>query len=68
MIGNLQDPAELYAEEIPEEELNAPEDSRTVNLFHYAKDPSRTHGVPCKFVLYRVSLTALGIDRNAYRV
>ncbi|CAD6570825.1 MAG: hypothetical protein TREMPRED_006048 [Tremellales sp. Tagirdzhanova-0007] len=51
MIGNLTDPAELFAEEIPVEELNAPEGSKIVNLFHYAKDPSRTHGVPCKFVI-----------------
>ncbi|ORY24392.1 ubiquitin carboxyl-terminal hydrolase 5 [Naematelia encephala] len=51
MIGNLTDPAELYAEEIPLDELNAPENSKIVNLFHYQRDPSRTHGVPCKFVL-----------------
>jgi hypothetical protein len=36
------------------EELNAPEGSKVVNLFHYAKDPSRTHGVPCKFVILEV--------------
>ncbi|KAK4688080.1 ubiquitin carboxyl-terminal hydrolase 7, partial [Tremellales sp. Uapishka_1] len=51
MIGNLADPAELFAEEIPQEELNVAEGSKVVNLFHYAKDPSRSHGVPCKFVL-----------------
>jgi len=53
MIGNLQDPAELFAEEVPTEELNAPDDAKIVNMFHYAKEPSRTHGVPCRFVLYR---------------
>lgn len=37
------------------EEIDAPESSKIVNLFHYAKDPSRTHGVPCKFVLLEVS-------------
>lgn len=36
------------------EELSAPEGSKIVNLFHYAKDPSRTHGVPCKFVILEV--------------
>jgi ubiquitin carboxyl-terminal hydrolase 7 len=53
MIGNLTDPAELYAEEVPQEEIDAQanEKSKIVNLFHYHKDPSRTHGVPCKFVL-----------------
>ena len=51
MIGNLPEPAELYAEEIPLDELNAPENSKIVNLFHYHRDPARAHGVPCKFVL-----------------
>lgn len=54
MIGNLTDPAELFAEEVPLEELNAGEGTKTVNLFHYAKDPSRIHGVPCRFVLIEV--------------
>lgn len=59
MIGNLTDPAELYAEEVPQEELDAQanEKSKIVNLFHYHKDPSRTHGVPCKFVLIEVGHT-----------
>ncbi|ORX33688.1 hypothetical protein BD324DRAFT_666297 [Kockovaella imperatae] len=51
MIGNLQDPAELFAEEVPLEEINAPENSKIVNLFHYARDIARPHGVPCRFVL-----------------
>lgn len=51
IIGNLPDPAELYAEEIPEEELVAGENTKIVNLFHYSRDPTKTHGVPCKFVL-----------------
>jgi len=51
MIGNLTDPAELFAEEIPLDELNAPETAKIVNLFHYYKDTARWHGVPCKFVV-----------------
>jgi ubiquitin carboxyl-terminal hydrolase 7 len=41
-------------QEIPIEELEAADrdNAKIVNLFHYAKDPQRTHGVPCKFVLY----------------
>jgi len=41
-------------QEIPVEELEAADrdNAKIVNLFHYAKDPQRTHGVPCKFVLY----------------
>jgi ubiquitin carboxyl-terminal hydrolase 7 len=55
MIGNLTEPAELYAEEVPQEELSAPDNTRVVNVFHYSKEPSRVHGVPCKFVLHEVS-------------
>ncbi|WVO13321.1 hypothetical protein L204_100935 [Cryptococcus depauperatus] len=51
MIGNLAEPAELFAEEISIEELQAGDGNKVVNLFHYTRDPSRTHGVPCKFVL-----------------
>jgi hypothetical protein len=56
MIGNLSDPAELYAEEVPAEELNAGENARVVNLFHYHKDVAKAHGVPCKFVVLEVSI------------
>ena len=55
MIGNLADPAELFAEEVPAEEMNAGENARVVNLFHYHKETSKVHGVPCKFVVYEVS-------------
>lgn len=58
MIGNLNEPAELFAEEVPAEELNAGENARVVNLFHYHKEPSKTHGVPCKFVVLEVSYIA----------
>lgn len=51
IIGNLSDPAELYAEEVPIEELNAGDNTKIVNLFHYSRDPSKTHGVPCRFVI-----------------
>jgi ubiquitin carboxyl-terminal hydrolase 7 len=51
MIGHLPDPAELYAEEIPADELSPEENAKVVNLFHYSRDPTKTHGVPCKFVL-----------------
>lgn len=59
MIGNLPESAELFAEEIPVEELQAGEGTKIVNVFHYSRDPSRTHGVPCKFVLHEVSCSAL---------
>ncbi|GMK58352.1 hypothetical protein CspeluHIS016_0503840 [Cutaneotrichosporon spelunceum] len=51
IIGNLAEPTELYAEEIPLEELEAGDNTKVVNLFHYSRDLSKTHGVPCRFVL-----------------
>lgn len=33
------------------EEVNCDESFRVVPVYHFTKDPSRTHGVPFKFVL-----------------
>lgn len=65
MIGNLTDPAELFAEvcsmidhadrqEVPMEELQAGDNAKIVPVFHFARETNRTHGVPCRFVLYEV--------------
>lgn len=44
--------ADLYAEEIPDDELNANEPSdKIIHCFHYQKDTTRTHGVPFRFVV-----------------
>ncbi|TFY81764.1 hypothetical protein EWM64_g2248 [Hericium alpestre] len=51
MIGNIPDPVELYAEEIPWEELEADEGDKVISVFHFSKEVSRTHGVPFKFVV-----------------
>ncbi|ESK93065.1 ubiquitin carboxyl-terminal hydrolase 5 [Moniliophthora roreri MCA 2997] len=53
MIGNIPDPVELYAEEIPREELEADDSDKVIGVFHFSKDLSRTHGVPFKFVVKR---------------
>ncbi|PFH50648.1 hypothetical protein AMATHDRAFT_75447 [Amanita thiersii Skay4041] len=53
MIGNIPDPVELYAEEIPREELEADDSDKVIGVFHFFKDLSRTHGVPFKFVVKR---------------
>ncbi|KZS99041.1 cysteine proteinase [Sistotremastrum niveocremeum HHB9708] len=50
MIGNIPE-VELYAEEIPAEELNAGEGDKIINVFHFSREPARTHGVPFKFVV-----------------
>lgn len=51
MIGNIPDPVELYAEEIPVEELEAGEADKVISVFHFTKEVQRTHGVPFKFVV-----------------
>lgn len=55
MIGNIPDPVELYAEEVPWEELEAEESDKVISVFHFSKEVSRTHGVPFKFVVKPVS-------------
>jgi len=50
MIGNIPD-VDLYAEEIPLEELQADEADKVTNVFHFYREVSRTHGVPFKFVV-----------------
>jgi ubiquitin carboxyl-terminal hydrolase 7 len=52
MIGNIPE-VELYAEEIPREELEADESDKVISVFHFSKDLTRTHGVPFKFVVKR---------------
>ncbi|EJD02278.1 cysteine proteinase [Fomitiporia mediterranea MF3/22] len=51
MIGNIPEQVELFAEEIPREELEADEADKIINVFHFSKEVSRTHGVPFKFVV-----------------
>lgn len=46
---------DLFAEEIPADELNAAEDERIITCYHFLKDPARTHSVPFRFVLRPVS-------------
>ncbi|KAJ7582794.1 hypothetical protein C8J56DRAFT_955745 [Mycena floridula] len=53
MIGNIPDPVELFAEEIPREEVEADESDKVISVFHFSKELSRTHGVPFKFVVKR---------------
>ncbi|EKM55554.1 uncharacterized protein PHACADRAFT_256265 [Phanerochaete carnosa HHB-10118-sp] len=51
MIGNIPDPVDLYAEEIPIDELEADDADKVISVFHFSKEVSRTHGVPFRFVV-----------------
>lgn len=57
MIGNLQEPTDVYAEEIPLEEIQIQEDETLISVFHFSKEPSRWHGVPFRFVVKPVRIT-----------
>lgn len=51
MLGNLPE-TELFAEEIPMEEIAAADtDNKIISVFHFTKEPTRTHGVPFRFVV-----------------
>ncbi|KAG9126664.1 hypothetical protein FRC07_002537 [Ceratobasidium sp. 392] len=50
MLGNLPE-TDIYAEEITSEEINAGDTDKVISAFHFTKEPSRTHGVPFKFVV-----------------
>jgi len=65
MIGNIPDPVELFAEEIPREELEAEDHDKIINAFHFTRDVARTHGVPFKFVVKPVSLEPLSTVPNS---
>ncbi|MCJ1310532.1 hypothetical protein MMC25_004196 [Agyrium rufum] len=41
----------LYAERVPDEELNMTEDERLLQAFHCEKDVQKWHGIPFKFVI-----------------
>ncbi|KAI9369494.1 hypothetical protein BJX61DRAFT_545515 [Aspergillus egyptiacus] len=50
-FNGITDYVTLYAERVPEEELNLEEGERTVNAFSFDKETNRPHGVPFKFVM-----------------
>lgn len=49
MIGG--GPGELWAEEVPMEEIQVPEHAVVVDVFHYYRQPAQWHGVPLRFQL-----------------
>ncbi|CAG8433376.1 8105_t:CDS:10 [Ambispora gerdemannii] len=50
-IANIQDFVSLYAEEIPDEEIQCGPEDRIVQVYHFTKEPLRTHGIPFKFLI-----------------
>ncbi|KIV92154.1 hypothetical protein PV10_06615 [Exophiala mesophila] len=50
-VAGVNEFTALYAERIPEEEANAPDDARFIYCYHFDKEASKPHGVPFKFML-----------------
>ncbi|KAI9784883.1 MAG: hypothetical protein M1816_000578 [Peltula sp. TS41687] len=50
-VASINDYVTLYAEKIPEDELQAEDKTKFINAFHFNKDPSKAHGVPFRFIL-----------------
>ncbi|CAG8737552.1 19364_t:CDS:10, partial [Gigaspora margarita] len=50
-IDKIQEQPTLYAEEIPQEELEKSSNEKVVQVYHFTKEPIRSHGVPFRFVI-----------------
>ena len=50
-ITGVNEFVSLYAERMPDEEINAMDNDRAIYCFHFDKEPSKPHGVPFKFIL-----------------
>ena len=59
-VAGINEFVSLYAERIPEEELESTEGDKAVYAFHFNKEPSKTHGVPFKFVVKPVRFSVRG--------
>ncbi|KAI8081535.1 uncharacterized protein BX664DRAFT_340645 [Halteromyces radiatus] len=52
-ISTISETGQLYAEEIPDEELLKGEEDVLTTVYHYQRDISRTHSVPFKFLIIK---------------
>jgi len=57
-VTSFNEYVSVYAEQIPSEELEADASvDRAVYAFHFDKEPTKTHGVPFKFVIKPVNVS-----------
>ena len=54
-VAGISEYVTLYAERIPDEELQPAEGDRAISAFHFNKEPNKAHGVPFKFLIKPVS-------------
>ena len=57
-VSSIPDYITLFAERIPEDERSVGDDGRSIDAFHFDKDPAKAHGVPFKFFIVPVGLSA----------
>ncbi|GES93025.1 cysteine proteinase [Rhizophagus clarus] len=50
-IERISEYVSLYAEEMPQDEIHADQNDRTIQVYHFTKDPIRVHGIPFKFAI-----------------
>lgn len=50
-VAGINEFTALYAEKIPEEEVNASSEDKFIYCYHFDKEPTKPHGVPFKFTL-----------------
>ena len=55
-VAGITDFVTLYAEAIPDEELNMAPKDRRISVFHFDKEPNKPHGVPFQFIIKPVSI------------
>lgn len=56
-IVSVTDYVTLYAEQVPEDELNMQEGEYKVSAYSFDKEPNKAHGIPFKFVVKPVSIS-----------
>ncbi|KAI9818363.1 MAG: hypothetical protein M1826_001385 [Phylliscum demangeonii] len=66
-LASINDYVSLFAEKIPDEEVEAPEKAKLINAFHFNKEPNRIHGVPFRFVVKEGELFKQTKERLAKR-
>lgn len=61
-VISINDYTHVFAERIPEEELEVTDNSQFILVFHFQGEPTRSHGVPFKFLLKEVRHEKLRIS------
>ncbi|KAL9110757.1 MAG: hypothetical protein Q9227_004749 [Pyrenula ochraceoflavens] len=50
-VTSVTEYATIFAEKIPDEELNASQEDQDIYCYHFDKEPNKSHGVPFKFLI-----------------